>query len=281
MITGSILAEHIRRNWTTRGRWDAMTLHRDRVMELLRRARGESGKTLCLLGPGNGNDIELGQLAREFEKVALVDLDEEAVGRAVSRLSAEEAQRVERHCPVELSGVLPVLESWRARRRRTDAEISAVKRSVMAAPRPEVGSFDVVASTCILTQLIDAVYMSLPTKHLRRDELLCAVRDRHLEIILEMLKLGGVGVLVTDFVVAGSTQELAPLGELTLSSSVQIAMKRSEFFTGTDPFEIRDFYKGLCGPGPTVEDVAIEGPWRWEVGGRILRVCAVMFRRRS
>jgi hypothetical protein len=281
MITVSILAEHIRRNWTTRGRWDAMTVHRTRVMELLRRARGESGKTLCVLGPGNGNDIELGTLAREFEKVALVDLDEGAVRRAVSRLSAEEAQRVEPHCPVELSGVLPVLESWRARGRRTDEEITAVKRAVMAAPRPAVGEFDVVASTCILTQLIDAVYMSLPTKHSRRDELLMAVRDRHLEMILEMVNPGGVGVLVTDFVVAVATQELAPLAELALSSSMQSGMKRSEFFTGTDPFEIRDFYKGLCGPGPTAADVAIEGPWRWEVGGRLLGVCAVRFRRRG
>ena len=248
-------------------------------MELLERARGESGKTLCVLGPGNGNDIELGKLARDFEKVALVDLDEEAVGRAVSRLSADEAQRIERHCPVELSGVLRVLESWRALRRRTDEEITAVKREVMAASRSEIGSFDVVVSTCILTQLIDAVYMSLPAKHPRRDELLLAVRDRHLEMVLEMLNPGGVGVLVTDFVVVGATQELAPLADLALSSSTQIGMKRSEFFTGTDPFEIRDFYKGLCGPGPTAADVAIEGPWRWEVGGRVLGVCAVRFRR--
>jgi hypothetical protein len=211
--------------------------------------------------------------------VALVDLDGAAVGRAVSRLSEDEARRVEQYCPVELSGVLPELELWRARGWRTDEEISAVKRAVMAAPRPAVGSFDVVASTCILTQLIDAVYMSLPEKHRRRDELLMAVRDRHLEMILEMLNSGGVGLLVTDFVVSGATQELAPLGELALASSTQVGMKQSEFFTGTDPFEIRDFYKRLCGPGPTAMDVAIEGPWRWEVGGRVLGVCAVRFRR--
>ena len=210
-----------------------------------------------------------------------MDLDDAAVARAVSQLSDEEAQRVERHCPVELSGVLRELESWRARRRRTDTEISAVKRTVMAAPRPEIGEFDVVASTCILTQLIDAVYMAMPAKHSRRDELLFAVRDRHLEMIIEMLNPGGVGVLVTDFVVAEATHDLAPLAELALSSSTQVGMRRSEFFTGTDPFEIRDFYKRLRGPGPTVECVSIEGPWRWEVGGRVLGVCAVTFRRRG
>jgi hypothetical protein len=248
-------------------------------MELLLRARGESGKSLCVLGPGNGNDIELGQLVDDFDKVALVDLDEQAVGRAVSRLSVEEARRVERHCPVELSGVLAELETWRARRRRTDAEISDVKRAAMAAPRPDLGSFDVVASTCILTQLIDAVYMALPVKHPRRDELLMVVRDRHSEMILEMLNPGGVGVLVTDFAVAESMQVLAPLGELTLASSSQVAMKQREFFVGTNPFEIRDYYKRLPEPGPTAADVIVEGPWRWEVGGRMLAVCAVVFRR--
>ena len=100
-------------------------------------------------------------------------------------------------------------------------------------------------------------------------------------MILEMLNPGGVGVLVTDFVVTGATQELAPLGKLALTSSTQVAMKQSEFFVGTDPFEIRDFYKRLCGPGPTAVEVAIEGPWRWEVGGRVLGVCAVRFRRRG
>src|SRR6185503_19635751 len=101
MVTGSILAEHVRRNWTTRERWDAMTVHRARVMELICGARGEAGRTLCLLGPGNGNDIELARLAHEFERVALVDLDDAAVGRAVSRLNEDEARRVERYCPVE------------------------------------------------------------------------------------------------------------------------------------------------------------------------------------
>jgi hypothetical protein len=88
-------------------------------------------------------------------------------------------------------------------------------------------------------------------------------------------------VLVTDFVVAGATHELPPLGALALSSSIKNGLKQREFFTATDPFEIREFYKHLSRPGPTAEDVTIEGPWRWEVGGRVLGVCGVMFRRRK
>src|SRR5262249_48284486 len=127
--------------------------------------RGQSarGHSICVLGPGNANDIDLQQLATDFEKIALVDLDEAAVGRAVSVLDGSALSRVKRSCPVDVIGVLPTLELWRRKGRPKDAEISAAKRMVMSAPRPDVGTFDVVASTCILTQLIDAVYMALPT----------------------------------------------------------------------------------------------------------------------
>lgn len=164
--------------------------------------------------------------------------------------------------------------------RPRDSEISAIKRTAMRAPRPVVDTFDVVASTCILTQLIDAVYMSLPTGDPRSVELLMAVRDRHLEMILELLNPCGAGVLVTDFVVAEPGHELPPLGELLLTpSSCAATMRQQEFFVGADPFEIRDYYNRLRGPGPMVDNVRVRGPWRWEVGNRLVGVCGVVFRR--
>src|SRR6266513_2793477 len=89
MVTIPIIDEHRRRNATTVARWDAMASHRGRVMRLIEESRGESRKTLCVLGPGNANDIELARLARDFEKVALVDLDETALARAVARLDKD------------------------------------------------------------------------------------------------------------------------------------------------------------------------------------------------
>lgn len=297
----SILDEHRRRNFTTRGRWDAIALHRERVMTFLAEARellskqSESGQTvsfqaiqprpdrsICILGPGNANDIDLPQIAEDFGSVTLVDVDEAALRRALANLAEGLLPRVRRCCPVDLTGVLPTLESWRRHGRPKDQEISALKRTAISAPRPDVGTFDVVASTCILTQLIDAVYMSLPTGDPRCAELLMAVRDRHLQMILELLNPGGVGVLVTDFVVAESGSDLPPLGELLLTPSpATTGVRQQEFFVGTDPFEIRDYYKRLGGPGPTVDDVRVRGPWRWEVGNRWVGVCGVIFRRKA
>jgi SAM-dependent methyltransferase len=280
MVTISIIGEHARRNATTWGRWDAMTSHRARVMQLIEEARGEHGETLCVLGPGNGNDVELARLAREFEKIALVDLDEAAIARAVGRLDENSFSRVERFSPVDLSGILPVLESWVRHRNPADAEFTAVMRTAMAAPRPEVGSFDVVASTCMLTQLIDSIYMALPTEHSRCVELVMAVRNRHLEIILELLNPGGVGVLVTDFVATETAPELAQLDELLLPRAATKWIEERNFFTGANPFAIRDYYNRSRGPGPCASDAQVKGPWRWDIGAKQLAVCAVTFRRR-
>jgi hypothetical protein len=249
-------------------------------MRVVEEACGESGKTLCVLGPGNGNDIELTRLAQEFEKIMLVDLDEAALARAVARLDEDRAGRVERISQVDLSGILPVLESWVRHRNPPDAEITAVVRTAMAARRPEVGTFDVVASTCMLTQLIDSVYMALQTEHPRCVELVMAVRNRHLEIILELLNPGGVGVLVTDFVATETAPELAQLDELLLPQVAAKWIEERNFFTGANPFAIRDYYNRSRGPGPCATNAQVKGPWRWDIGAKQLAVCAVTFRRR-
>jgi hypothetical protein len=110
----AIEQEHRRRNETTRDRWEAMASHRAQVMGLLAEARGEAGRSLSMLGAGNGNDIELAQLVREYERIVLVDLDKQALGRAVERLTEDERRRVELHAPVDLTGVLPILERGEA-----------------------------------------------------------------------------------------------------------------------------------------------------------------------
>jgi hypothetical protein len=256
-----------------------MTSHRARVMRLLVEARSEAGRSICILGPGNGNDIELVRLAQEFERVTLVDLDEAAVARAVGRLDQDEVRRVERFSPVDLSGILPLLESWMGHRNPTDAEITAAVRRARGAPRPDVGLFDVVASTCMLTQLIDSVYMALPTEHPRSVELVLSVRDRHLDMILELLKPGGVGVLVTDFVATETAPELAQLDESLLPQAAAKWIEERNFFTGANPFAIRDYYNRSRGPRPCALDAEVKGLWRWDIGAKQLAVSAVTFRR--
>jgi hypothetical protein len=66
-----IVEEHVRRNETTRKRWETMASHRARVMQLLADARGEAGRSLCVLGTGNANDIDLTQRLKMFRSCPL------------------------------------------------------------------------------------------------------------------------------------------------------------------------------------------------------------------
>ncbi len=131
----------------------------------------------------------------------------------------------------------------------------------------------------MLTQLIDSIYMALPTDHPRCVELVMTVRNRHLEIILELLHPGGVGVLVTDFVATETAPELAQLDELLLPQAARHWIEQRNFFTGANPFAIRDYYNQSRQPGPFAEDVQVKGPWRWDIGAKQLAVSAVTFRR--
>jgi hypothetical protein len=275
-----IVQEHRRRNETTRDRWETMASHRARVMRLLSEARGEAGRSLCVLGAGNGNDIDLAQLVRKFERVALVDLDEQALGRAVERLTEDERRRAQLHAAVDLAGVLPILETWQGGHLPDDAELKSVIDAARASRAPAIGTFDVVASTCVLSQLIDSIYIAMVADQPWRTELVLAVRNRHLEIMIELLNPGGAGVLVTDFVATETAPELAYLDDTQIPAAAVNWINQRNFFTGTNPYAIRDYLHGLKNTVHAVEDVQVSPAWRWDIGAKQLAVSAITFRRR-
>jgi hypothetical protein len=275
----AIAQEHRRRNETTRDRWETMAAHRARVMRLLAEARGKTGRSLCVLGAGNGNDIDLAQLVREFERVALVDLDEQALGRAVERLTEDERRRVELHAPLDLASLLPILETWRGGHLPDEAALKSTIDAARAAVPPEIGTFDVVASTCVLSQLIDSIYMGMAPAQPQRTELVLAVRNRHLEMMVDLLKPGGVGLLITDFVATETAPELAHLDDSQVPAAAVNWINQRNFFTGANPYAIRDYLQGLRDTGRAVENVQASPAWRWDIGAKQLAVSAVSFRR--
>jgi hypothetical protein len=279
MATFRITQEHRRRNETTRDRWQEIAPHRARVMQLLVEARGVAGPSLCLLGAGNGNDVELAELAGAFERIALVDLDEQALARAVDRLTENQRRRVERHAPIDLMGVLPILEAWQADTAFSGEELANAIATARTA-RPAIsGEFDVVASLGMLSQLIDSVYLGISIDHPRRLELVLAVRNRHLELMIELLRPGGVGVLISDFVATETAPLLAYLDDTQIPAAAIQWINERNFFTGANPYAIRDYLNGLSGTGLAVENVEVSPAWRWDIGAKQMAVCAVTFRR--
>ena len=256
-----------------------MSSHRANMMRLLAEARGESGKSLCVLGAGNANDIDLAVLAHDFERIALVDLDERSLELATERLSEDARRRVEQHAPVDLTSIVSILGGWEADTAPPEADISAAINAAKAARPPDVGAFDVVASTCVLSQLIDSIYMRLATTHPQCQELVMAVRNRHLEMMVELLNPGGVGLLITDFVATETAPELAHIDDRLVPAAAARWINERNFFTGANPYAIRDCFQNLNGAGRTVENVQVSPAWRWDMGAKQLAVSAVTFRR--
>lgn len=278
MHDNRILREHQRRNEATRDRWETMTAHRDRVMRLLC-DDGERRTSICVLGAGNGNDIDVARLAREYERTVLIDLDGEALGRAKNRLPRNEKGTVEFLGGVDVCGMLATFESWCTDAAHSDGDITEAVKQAQTAPRPAVGSFDVVCSTCILSQLIDSVSLALPPNHARIPELALAVRNRHIELILQLLNPGGTGVLVTDFVSSVTAPEMPQVAETNFPQAARRWIEQGNFFTGANPFAIREYFKTDVSTAPLVEEAQVTLPWRWDIGGRQFAVCAVTVRR--
>jgi hypothetical protein len=281
MCVDAIAGEHCRRNRSTRDRWDTMASHRAWVMRLISDARGHTGRSLCVLGAGNANDVDLAQLACDFERIALVDIDQQALDRACGQLPEAARARIERRGQCDLTGILPMLSSWQKQRPPADSDVSEAIAAARCATLLPMGEFDVVASTCVLSQLIDSIYLALAPDQPRCVQLVMAVRDRHLELIVHLLKPGGAGVLVTDFVSSETAPGLTFLDDRQLPAAAARWINERNFFTGANPYAIRNYLQGLPTGCPPVENVRVSPAWRWDIGAKQLAVSAVTFRRRG
>lgn len=172
--------------------------HRERLTQLLLEGEPGAGERLCVLGAGNAFDLELEGLLGRFAEVHLVDIDAAALERARERVPNGPRSRLLAHAPVDLSGLFEHLERWGnldiTPQELVVAPANGAKRIAAALPGP----FDVVASTCLLTQLQLALLQVLGDAH----PLFVAVREfltlTHLRTLAALTKSGGRALLITD-----------------------------------------------------------------------------------
>jgi hypothetical protein len=139
--------------------------HREKLTALIAARAGDGGRRLCVLGAGNCNDVDLGVLLERYREVHLVDLDAAALDRAVEAIQGETKDRVFRHAPIDVSGVLDKLERW-ARLEITPAELMGHADQTSRALVSRLGApFDVVVSACLLTQIQRAPVAVLGDSH--------------------------------------------------------------------------------------------------------------------
>jgi hypothetical protein len=279
MIPDELLDLQRRNNRQSVGCWEQFDDHRSAVMSLLSAAAGER---IALLGAGNCNDVDLPELALRFREIHLVDLDAEALHRARGKQLPETAASLVLRAPIDLSGALELMPGWRAQR-AAPAQISSLPETCaarVAAALPE--PFDVVVSTCLLSQIMHACGMALGAAHPDCKAVRSALAIAHVRSLVDVVRPGGTGILVSD---TCSTRLYPPLEErwrqVRPRALLEELDERGSVLDGTRPSTLFAVLTSDPAMAPRVADARIVEPWLWRMGPIVLLTYAIVFRRRD
>lgn len=260
--------EQARQNRGTAGQWQMYGPHREKIEKLLVAATGDvgTGASLCVLGAGNCNDLDLNHLARLFAKIELVDIDPQALAEALRRQQAEELAQIQTRAPVDLVGLGAMLAAWKG----LPPVPSAIDRAVDMVGRHEpfpgsekVGG-DVVLSPCLLSQLIEPVRLALGARHEKYPALRRAIVARHLRLVSELVKPGGRGVVVIDVACSDYVPELGQTKEEDVVGVMNGLLERGKYFAGLAPHELLAVLRA----DRALSEVRAHRPWLWHLSVR-------------
>jgi hypothetical protein len=252
--------------------------HRARLRRLLCAAQRAQG--LCVLGAGNGHDLDLPALVRAFGDVHLVDVDAAALARAVADLPDGLRARVTTHGDVDLSGCLDRIDEW-GDALPDDAALTSHGAATAAAIAGHLGrTFDVVLSACVLSQLAHPLQSTLALDREDWARLFSAMRRLHLETMTWLVRPGGTGVIACDVLchagreVEALRQRVAPdrLGDALLHAVETRAIRPDP-----DPAVLAQLLESTAFSS-RVDRVFIAEPWHWDLGSTSQVVYPVLFR---
>jgi len=274
-----LLAEHQHRNQTTLELRSVFDQHRQRVMHLLKRVAREKAGRLCVLGAGNCNDLQLDELLIAFELIVLVDIDQAAVKSAVAH-SIPETQRDRIHVAdsTDVSGVFEYLQAIDKNDLHT-IQTSHLLHLLSRQQHIPMAPFDCIASTCLLSELIDSVFLAMGGNHPALASVILALRRQHLRTMIQSLCAGGFGLVIFDFISSQTLPELMCIDESILNSVLVNAINEKNFFTGLNPFAVQSELQTHPDFLGLVTDVRLHSPWRWDLGHKQFAVSTISFRR--
>ena len=268
-------AEQVRRNREARLGWDLYQGHRERVTQFLLRS-AQPGQTLCVLGAGNCNDLDLQRLRQTFSLIHLIDLDAEALAVGCEQQGVASDPAIVQQGGIDVTNLASRLEAWVPEQPIPAHAIQGALLDSMARPLPGLPTkqFDVVTSVGLLTQLIEMVLFSLGPQHPQLLEVLSSVRLRHLRLLLELTKPGGVAWLFVEVVSTTTCPELLQVPEAAIWPVLKHAIDNHNFFTGANPAVINQIFHRDPELLRSIEKLECPPPWLWNFFSRTYAVCA-------
>lgn len=268
------------RNAQSRQRWEPFRSHRERVTALLGPDSVSAPGRLCVLGAGNCNDLDLPTLLRFHREIHLVDLDGEALVQGVARQGLKDNPAVRCYGGLDVTGMIDDLAAWTPASALTPEDVAAlVREPVRQVDSVISGPFDVVASTCLLSELVDGVVRAVSVRHPRFVELLHSVRLGHLHLLAHLLARSGTAILISDCVSSETFPALGSVPDDELPATLARLIREGNFFHGLNPFRIIALFRDNPILAREAASPKLLRPWRWDFGPRLYAVWAIRFRK--
>ncbi len=270
---------HIAFNAASRDQWSGFEAHRHKVSELLAADGDPSRARLCILGAGNGNDIDLPTLLKGYFAVHLVDLDANALDRGAVRQGVDEHPALRLFGKVDLTGLLDAIAGFSpATPVRPELLAALAERPALAVPPVLAGPYDMVASTCLLSPLIGNAFHSIGESHPQFMAMVQAIRTGHMRLLAELTAPGGTMILITDITSSDILPELRSLPESTLAGLFPRIVRDRAYFHGLNPVVVGSIVEQDPVLSMRVASGESLAPWRWHLHGRVYLVWALRFR---
>src|SRR6185369_5257319 len=242
---------------------DWYTPHRRRVMDELPRVPGD----LCVLGAGNCADIDFEFLAKRFDEIHLVDIDEDAITRSRDRQPRALRERIVLHGDRDLSGILQHLDDW-AEQFPSDAELQETSLRAAHGLLQSIGRpFDVTLSTCVLSQLVLPFQETWVMHEEEWDKLSACITAVHLATLFGATRPGGGAFMAFDVVSSDHLPGLLAYRERPaeeLQAFVEAQLSAGEVALNPAPTELLAQLTG-SGLGAALANVHVTLPWLWDI----------------
>jgi hypothetical protein len=248
--------------------------HRARVAALVG-AAGRGGD-LCVLGAGNGSDLDLPALAERFASLHLVDIDSEALERCRDGAPAALRDRLVLHPGVDLSGFTERIDEW-GETFPAEAELGRAAQPAIHGILRQLGrAFDVVVSTCALSQLAVPFHRAWILPGTGWANLHAAITAVHLATLAGATRPGGTGVLVFDVLSSKTAPELRALEGQAPEALAAFVEQHAGGRLDPDP---RGLLARLGTLGRLVAEPRLTDPWLWNIGAETQLVYGLSFTR--
>lgn len=254
--------------------------HRAQVTTIVG-AAGRGGD-LCVLGAGNGSDLDLPALAERFTAFHLVDIDGEALERCRASAPATLRERLVLHPRIDLSGFARRLDEW-GEAFPAEADLGrAAQPAIHGILNELIGqlgrSFDVVVSTCVLSQLAVPYHRAWILSASDWANLHAALTAVHLMTLAGATKPGGTGILIFDVLSSKHAPALRDLDGAPPEDVAAFAARHAAEGGRGDP-DPADLLARLTSMDRLFEAPRLLAPWVWNIGAETQLVYALVFRR--